>query len=246
MKAELENLVALQKTDTVIRLLNNSINTVTERRVAIEQKFEARAFEIRVLQKTREDANAEKLKLETEITDAKTLLERAERNLKNSQNSKEYEAAMREKSVVEKQIGELETKLTEKLVAVEEAEKGLAERASEIATIETERTKTLKSFDSEFEKEKKQLATEQKHRAETFKTLPKNLAGNYDRLQKRIRDGIAVAEVRNGACSACSMRLRPQLFVDIKMGGNVISCENCSRILYYIPTEEPEQAAAKK
>jgi uncharacterized protein len=243
VKAELEKLIALQQSDSEIKRLKKAIETVSERRVRLEQEFEARAFEIRALERKRDEANVEKSKLENEIAEANTKLERADRNLKQSQNQKQYEAAMREKGVLQKQISDLETKMLEKTEAAEEADKILTERADEIAAIETERIARLQEFETQTVEEKAQLEVEQKRREEAFVTLPKNLAAMYDRLVKRIRDGVAVSEVKNGACSSCLMKLRPQMQVDIKVGDQIHTCENCGRILYVMPKPEAVQAA---
>lgn len=237
MNAELEKLVALQKSDTGIKTLKNAIQTVDQRRDAIEQEFEARAFQIREIQKNRNDASAEKTQFESSIADLNSSLERTERNLKASQNPKQYEAAVREKSVLEKQISDLETQVLEKTEALESAEKVLTERAAEIASIESERTEKLLAFETEVETQKEELEKMQKRREKAFVTLPKNLAATYDRLVKRIRDGVAVAEVKNGACGSCQMRLRPQMLVDIKVSGQILTCESCTRILYIQPAE---------
>ena len=242
MKAELDKLVALQKSDTEIKKLKNAIETVDQRRVAIEQEFEARAFEIRALEKKRETANSEKNRIDNEIAESNTKLERSESNLKQSQNQKQYEAAMREKGVLQKQIGDLETASLEKSELVEETEKVLAERADEIANLEAERAASLLKLEKQTEEEKAELERQRLKRVKAFETLPKNLAVIYDRLVQRIRDGIAVAEVKNGACSSCSMKLRPQMVVDIKVGKQILTCENCNRILYIAPTESVQTA----
>lgn len=237
MNAELEKLVALQKSDTGIKTLKNAIQTVDQRRDAIEQEFEARAFQIREVQRNRNDASAEKVLFENNIADLNTSLERTERNLKAAQNPKQYEAAVREKSILEKQISDLETQILEKTEVLEAAEKTLAERADEIASIEQERTARLLEFETEVEQQEEKLQTLQDRREQAFATLPKNLAATYDRLVKRIRDGVAVAEVKNGACGSCQMRLRPQMLVDIKVSGEILTCESCTRILYVQPAE---------
>src|SRR5438445_8546204 len=50
----------------------------------------------------------------------------------------------------------------------------------------------------------------------------------YKRISARIRDGVAVAEARNGACTACYMSLRPQVMADVRRGEEVITCDNRS------------------
>lgn len=232
MKSELEKLVELQKTDTNIRRLKKAIDTADKRRADIEQEFERHAFEIRGVQKTADEAKSARTNLEKQIAEAKTSLERANRNLKNSQNQKEYEAAMREADVLQKQINGFETQVLEKMTAVEEVEKILAERADEIASIETDRQKTLADFEVEIKQQRKEFEVESKKRQEVFVTLPPNLAGVYNRMAQRSRDGIAVAEVKNGACSACFMSLRPQMVLELKKNDKIITCESCARILY--------------
>jgi RNase P subunit RPR2 len=45
-----------------------------------------------------------------------------------------------------------------------------------------------------------------------------------------------MAEARNGSCTACFMALRPQVMSEVRRGDEIITCENCNRILYYVPT----------
>lgn len=234
MKLELEKLVELQKTDTNIRRLKKAIETADQRRASIEQEFEQHAFEIREIQNKSEVAKAERAKLESEIAEAKTQLERADRNLKNAQDQKQYETAMRDADVLHKKISALETEVLEKLTIIEEVEKVLSERAEEISSLEGNREKAVSEFEKELAGNKTALASETGKRAKVFGTLPKNLASVYDRLATRSRDGIAVAEVKNGSCSACFMKLRPQVLVEIKMSGEIITCESCTRILYIV------------
>jgi len=49
------------------------------------------------------------------------------------------------------------------------------------------------------------------------------------------RSGIAVVEARDGHCSLCNVRLRPQMFNQILQGTELIQCESCMRILYHDP-----------
>ena len=236
MRSELEKLIDLQITDTNIRRLKKSIETAEERRATIEQEFEQHAFSIREIQNKRDAFQAQRADFEKQITDNKTYLERADRNLKHAQNSKEYETAMRETDALQKQISALETQDLEKIEEIEGVEKELEERAEEINNLEANRDAALKTFDEEIAKNKKEFDSETKKRETVFVTLPTQLAGVYNRLAQRSRDGIAVAAVLKGACSACFMSLRPQMQVNVRKGDEIITCESCSRILY-IPTE---------
>ena len=242
MIAELDKLIELQKTDTNLRRLKQSLETAEKRRAEIEQEFEQHAFSIREIQNKRDTLNATKAGHETQIVENKTYLERASRNLQHAQNSKEYETAMRETDALQKQISAFETQIVEILEELEGVEKELVERADEIASLDSKRDAALAEFDAALAKDKTEFGAETKHRAVAFATLPDRLASVYDRLAQRSRDGIAVAEVLGGACSACYMHLRPQVQVNVKKGDEIITCESCTRILY-MPKRGAEASA---
>jgi len=56
---------------------------------------------------------------------------------------------------------------------------------------------------------------------------------------------VAVAEARNRSCTACFMSLRPQVMAEIRRGEDIITCDNCGRILYYVPSESVQTDAVK-
>ncbi|MCA1818393.1 MAG: C4-type zinc ribbon domain-containing protein, partial [Acidobacteria bacterium] len=72
--------------------------------------------------------------------------------------------------------------------------------------------------------------------------LPKQMGAMYERIGKRIRNGVAMAEAKNGACTACFMALRPQVMADVRRGEEIITCDNCNRILYYAGERAVEHA----
>jgi predicted nucleic acid-binding Zn-ribbon protein len=240
--AELDKLIELQRTDTNIRRLKNLLDTADERRAEIEQEFEQHASSIREIQNRRDDLNAKRADLERQIAENRTYLERADRNLKHAQNSKEYETAMRETDALQKQIAAFETQIVEGMEELEGVEKELADRADEIDTLDSKRAAALEEFDAALTADKNEYKTESTHRAAAFAQLPGRLAAVYDRLAQRSRDGVAVAEVINSSCSACNMSLRPQMLLNVKKGDEIVLCENCSRILF-MPKREAEATA---
>ena len=49
------------------------------------------------------------------------------------------------------------------------------------------------------------------------------------------RAGIAIAEAKDGICVVCHVRMRPQVFNDVRKNTQIVQCDSCNRILYYIP-----------
>lgn len=239
MKAELAQLIALQNADTNIRRLQTEIESIPERRAEIEKEFDQRAFEIRALEERRDNARHERTRLEAEIFEQKQRAERADRNLMAAKKPEEYTAAIREADAARKQISAFETQVLEQMEISDQAEKDLAERAPEVENLRGEMEASFKAFDEQAKAQQQQLEQARADRERLTRELPKATSALYNRISARIRDGVAVAEARNGACTACYMALRPQIMADVRRGDEVITCDNCSRILYY----SPEKAA---
>jgi predicted nucleic acid-binding Zn-ribbon protein len=244
VKAELQKLIALQNLDTSIRKLEKDEQAIPERRAKIEGEFDQRAFEIRALENRRDEAKHARARLENEVVEQKGRAERAERNLMSSKKQDEYTAAIREADAARKQISALETQILEQLEILEQAEAALNERAAEITSLNSDREAKLKAFDDETGTIDERLAAARKEREEVFANLPKPMSALYARIKTRIRDGVAVAEARNRSCTACFMALRPQVMSEIRRGEEVITCDNCGRILYYVPSDSMKADAA--
>jgi uncharacterized protein len=244
VKAELQKLIALQNLDTTIRKLEKDQQATPERRAEIEKQFDQRAFEIRALENRRDEAKHTRARVEAEAVEQRGRAERAERNLMSSKKPDEYTAAIREADAARKQISALETQILEQMEQLEQAEKALTERADEIAGLNSDREGKLKAFDEETGTIGDRLATARKEREEVFASLPKPMSALYARIGARIRDGVAVAEARNRSCTACFMSLRPQMMAEIRRGEDIITCDNCGRILYVVPAEPVKADAA--
>jgi len=243
VKAELSHLIALQNADTNIRRLQAEIESIPERRAEIEIEFDQRASEIRALEKRRDDARKERSRLESEIFEQKQRAERADRNLMAAKKPDEYTAAIREADAARKQISAFETQILEQMEIVDQAEKDLTERAPEVEKLGADMKARFKAFDEQVQTQQQQVENARAERERLMNELPKATSAMYKRIASRIRDGVAMAEARNGACMACYMALRPQIMADVRRGEEVITCDNCNRILYYAPVSAAQPAS---
>ena len=68
--------------------------------------------------------------------------------------------------------------------------------------------------------------------------LTENISAEAYRLFESIasqRQGLAVVEAKDGLCTLCNVRLRPQVFNQILLNTELVRCESCKRILYHDP-----------
>lgn len=151
---------------------------------------------------------------------------------------------MREVDILNKQVSGHETKILEQLESIDETDKVLDERSEEIDNLESDWEKTQADFDKELKSNKKELKKLESERESVFKEVSPKLANAYNRLITRSRDGVAVAEVIDSSCSACFMKLRKQMIVELKTTDEIKTCESCTRILYVDHSEEQSEEAS--
>ena len=58
------------------------------------------------------------------------------------------------------------------------------------------------------------------------------------------RQGVAVSEARDGICTICHVRMRPQVFNTVLRNEQVLQCDSCQRILYHVASSAIEPPAA--
>ena len=78
------------------------------------------------------------------------------------------------------------------------------------------------------------LAKNAADRTALVAAIDKQVLAIFDMVSHR-RHGIAVAEARDGICTICHVRLRPQVFNTIRRNDEIIQCDSCQRILYFVP-----------
>jgi hypothetical protein len=82
-------------------------------------------------------------------------------------------------------------------------------------------------------------------RTELVRSLDGQVLAVFELVARR-RNGVAVAEARDGVCTICHVRLRPQVFNTIRRNEQIIQCDSCQRILYFSPTAAPATDAVSQ
>lgn len=237
MNAELSQLLALQETDIEIKRLNQELVSLPERQQEIERQFAESVKEYLDLKQEFDDAQAERKRMEDTLGDEQVRLEKFKADLMKATNQREYETAVREIDIAKKTISLLETDILKLMEKTEALEARVRERAPEIETRRAEVDRQIAETAASVTGHQERLNTLIAGREQQLSTLGQESRATYERVSK-LRNGLALAGARDYMCTACRMKIRPQVFNDIRRGESVITCESCGRILYF-PVETP-------
>lgn len=189
-------------------------------------------------------ASAEKRRreLEGEISEFAEKLKKYQAQLMAVKTNREYSALLNEIDGVKREIRTRE----DEVLAVEET---LGRAKAEAETFDAEFPEEQKAYDEEMMDWRAEQAvldgeilSAEARLSELREGIDKKLLGTFERIAKS-RAGVGLARVamvttvsstnQTAACSACNVRLRPQLLADVRLGRDTVFCESCKRILYW-------------
>jgi predicted nucleic acid-binding Zn-ribbon protein len=90
-----------------------------------------------------------------------------------------------------------------------------------------------KTAETEVAKHKALLAELTAQRVSLMQSIDPQILVTYERIVK-VRK-VALARATQDACQACHVRIRPHVLSQVISGESIITCDSCSRILYWQP-----------
>ena len=152
----------------------------------------------------------------------------------------QYRALQHEIDFAEAVVRTFEDQILEKMVLDEELEGAVKKAQARLAAEKVQVEKEKAEAAARTKEDEQELAEVQKRRSEIQAQVSPESYGSYTRLMQT-RKGMAVAEVREGACRACGVMLRPQYFNEVKINDKIRFCDTCHRILFYPGPTPPEE-----
>ena len=234
LSPELSQLIALQETDVEIKRLKEEISSLPMRQQQLERQFAESVKEQLALKQELDQAQEAHRRLESDLAAEQQKHQKFKDDLMKATNEREYTTAVREIDSTKKLISSLETEGIKLLEKLEKLEAEFNTRAPEIEARRAEVDSLIAEYVAAATASEQRLEVLIAERNRLLETLTRPARATYDRVS-RMRSGLALAEARDYSCMACRMKIRPQVFNEIRRGDSIITCESCGRILYFKP-----------
>lgn len=240
MLPDLQHLIHLQEIDSAIERARRRVTEIPGSQQALEERAAERAAAVQAVKDRIAATAVTRRDIEKEVAGVQTRLSKYKDQLMAVKTNKEFQAMQTEIATAEGLVRSHEDRLLD-LMEVSEREAAdlkAAEAAmkAEQAAIASEQ----KALDAEKTSREAELETLAAERAAVVAQISKESLAIFERVAHG-RKGVAVAEARDGLCVVCHVRLRPQIFNEVRRNAAVIQCDSCTRILFYVP---PAAAAA--
>lgn len=246
MNSDLEKLIDLQQVDARIATLRAEVAALPKHVHEIEAKLAGSKTKVEAAQAAMKADETSKRKHEGDIQDQQQKISKYRDQSLNVKTNQEYKALMDEIKFAEEKIAGSEDKILEIMVAADARKEALKKAEGELKADTAENDKEKEVARQRTAEDEKELAELGEQRKQLRSGVSEEALSHYDRVLKR-RGSALSAVHEDQMCSACRVMQRPQVFQEVMSNEQFITCDYCSRILYYVPPPpKPEEGKEGK
>lgn len=231
MHPDLETLVDLHHGDVELRRFDAELVALPQKKAAIEAQIVSDRAALDAAKAALDGQSKDRKRLELEVQDFEAKRSKYKGQLGEVKTNKEYTALLHEIENVEREIRSREDLILEAMEKVEAGQARVKAEEGAFKSVEATRRDEIKAIEAKIKECEARRAEVAITREKKAAALKPDLLAEYNRILQR--RGVALAEAKDGACTMCHVKLRAQVFVDVKRNDAIIACSSCSRIMFF-------------
>jgi predicted nucleic acid-binding Zn-ribbon protein len=229
--AELEQLLVLQDRQQKIKQIQTEIRTLPLQKQNLEAQLAASVAGVEALKHKGRQVELDRKKLELDVGTRAESVSRLKTQQYQTRKNDEFQAMGHEIQRYESEISKIEDA---ELELMEQADKIKAELAAEekkAATTKESNSRQMADLEAKSKTLQARLEDLTKERAELAGKIDEDLLSRFERLFTSKGDAAVVA-LEHDVCTGFHMKVTADTAMRVRAGKEIVSCENCGRILY--------------
>jgi predicted nucleic acid-binding Zn-ribbon protein len=233
MNPDLEKLVRLHHVESDLKRVESELAAIPRLRQEIEERLDRDRSHLDAAKAALEGSQKARKQNEASVQDLETKRSKYKGQLMEVKTNKEYTAVLHEIEGVEREIKAREDVILEEMERSEALAQDVRREDADFKAVEADAKKEKASLDARGEALQAEGQRLGRERDAVAASVPEESLVLYRRIAKQ--RGSGMAEARDGMCQACHVRMRVQIWVEVRKNDQVFQCESCSRILFYEP-----------
>jgi predicted nucleic acid-binding Zn-ribbon protein len=230
--------IALQRLDSASQNATRRLADEPERTKTLEARLEAARQHLATSKAQLTENQHVRRAIEKEVAVHQGRLSKFREQAMAVKTNQEYHAVQKEIGFAEGEVKSLEDKILERMLEADELTATVKRAEKELAEAHKTAEAEQRAMTSEVAELKASLERIVAERAMLVSAMDPQVLAVFDSIAKK-RNGISVSEARDGICTICHVRLRPQVFNTVRRNEAIIQCDHCNRILYFVPATAP-------
>jgi len=231
MNADLKQLIRLQAVDLSIQELRAGIDKFPGISKALDEKLRSSQSAVESAKEKAKSNQGSRKRLESEISTVEGKISKYRDQMMAVKTNEEYRALQHEIEHAQQSIRKVEDEILNLMMEAESGQSDLKAAEAQLQQDQQRVNTERKQLEEGNKRALSALDSYLKERKEIEASVSPDLISRYDRVRKH-RGGIGVAPARNEVCEICQVRIRPQVYQEIRRNDQIIACDACQRILY--------------
>jgi hypothetical protein len=239
---DLQLLIRLQQLDTELEFARQRIAAIPSIQQALEEKLAEQNGRVAAVKQRLADSQTARREIEKEVASIQSRLSKYKDQLMEVKTNKEYQAMQKEISTAEEGVRAHEDRILDRMEEAEVLGQELKLAEAELKRQQGEIARERQALEQEGAALQGRVGEWAAARTEVSRQLSPAALALFEHVSRQ-RRGLAVAEARDGHCMVCHVRLRPQVFNEVRRNESLIQCDSCLRILYFAPAASESAAS---
>ncbi|HMJ06986.1 MAG TPA: C4-type zinc ribbon domain-containing protein [Chthoniobacterales bacterium] len=231
MQPELEQLLILQNRDQKIKQIRTEVKTVPQQRAQLEAHLAASAAGLEAAKLKSRQLEVERKKLELDVGTRMESINRLKTQQYETRKNEEFRAMGNEIERYEKEIRAIEDQELELMEQGDQLKATVAIEEKNASGARDSVARQLADLEAKAKALEDRLGELTKERTEVADRVDEDVLNRYERLFASKGDAAVVA-LEHEVCTGCHMKITAQTAHRVKGGREIVSCEQCGRILY--------------
>jgi predicted nucleic acid-binding Zn-ribbon protein len=231
VQTELEQLLVLQNRQQKIRQIEMEIKTMPQQRQGLENQLAASAAALTAVKSRGQHLEMDRKKLELDAGTRRESINRLKTQQYETRKNEEFRAMGNEIERYEKEIQQIEDQELELMDQAEKVKTELAAEEKKAAAARESIARQIADLDQKGKALDSQLQQLTAERTELASKVEEDLLNRFERLFASKGDAAVVA-LEHEVCTGCHMKVTTQTAHRVRNGKEIVSCEQCGRILY--------------
>lgn len=229
--AELEQLLVLQDREQKIRQIQNEIKTLPLERKSLEGQLASSQSHLEASKQKARELEVHRKKLELDVGTRETTIAKLRTQQYETRKNDEFQAMGNEIKRYEDEIRKIEDEELEIMDQSDHLKEELATEQKKASQVADSIKRQMDDLQTKGKTLEERLTGLTKEREEIAAKVDEDLLERFTRLFASKGDAAVVA-LEHDVCTGCHMKVTTATAVHVRTGKEIVSCEQCGRILY--------------
>ncbi len=232
MREQLALLIELQKMESATGRIGMRKNDLPVRMNELDEEFSASCAVVEREQEQLESLRKRRREKDGQLQTGQETLKRTRERLYAVKTNKEYQSILKEIETFETKNSHMEDEIITLLDELDLLEKAVKTKEEELEAQNRYYDEEKKKLTEELNSLVGELDVCARKSGELKKNIPADILRKYEQIKNAAR-GVAVVSCWKEICNGCHMSIPPQLYNELQKSVTLVTCPNCSRIIYW-------------